>query len=459
MTKAPYQHWVSALKQSQRRPAYILIADLIASDIDSGFLQARDKLPTLRDLAAQLDLNYTTIARAYSEARGRGLIDSQPGAGTFVRGQAKTQAPQSGKNIEMTMNLPPEPQNTELMRRIRRGFQRMSHEPDLYPMFRYQDFGGLDQDKEAAISLLAPLIDKTDIDRMLVCPGIHSILVGLLTQIAKKGTIICVQNLVYPGLKAIAAQLDIKLYAMPSDNEGPLIRPLEQQCKKEHISAFYLNPTLQNPTTRTISRSRREAIASLALRYSIPIIEDDAYGLLPQSPISPMVNLAPEITYYINGLAKCFGAGFRTAFLQTPSKQLATRTAGAMRSLSVMASPITNSLVTQWIIDGTLTAMTAEIRQESQQRQALAHKYLADFKYESNNESFHLWLHLPKSINQTPSTVSEHMRSQGISAVGSAAFCADNNPPHAVRICLGGSDNVNQCEQTLIKLAHFLKSA
>ena len=77
-------HWQRRLEIGDR-PAYLLIAELIAEDVRTGRLVARERLPTLRELADQLGLNYTTVARAYAEARKRGLIDSRPGMGTYVR--------------------------------------------------------------------------------------------------------------------------------------------------------------------------------------------------------------------------------------------------------------------------------------------------------------------------------------------------------------------------------------
>ena len=71
-------HWRRRLRSSAQ-PAYLLLADLIADDVRSGRLVQSDQLPTLRELARQLELNYTTVARGYAEARKRGLIASTPG--------------------------------------------------------------------------------------------------------------------------------------------------------------------------------------------------------------------------------------------------------------------------------------------------------------------------------------------------------------------------------------------
>src|ERR1700722_16911929 len=73
-------HWIRKLTES-RKPAYLLIPELIEEDLASGRLRPRDRLPGLRDLADELQLNYTTVARAYAEARQRGLLDSRAGNG------------------------------------------------------------------------------------------------------------------------------------------------------------------------------------------------------------------------------------------------------------------------------------------------------------------------------------------------------------------------------------------
>ena len=85
---SPTHHWLKRLADI-RKPAYLLIPDLIAEDLATGRLRPRDRLPTLRDLAEELALNYTTVARGYAEARKRGLIDSRAGTGTFVRGRSR----------------------------------------------------------------------------------------------------------------------------------------------------------------------------------------------------------------------------------------------------------------------------------------------------------------------------------------------------------------------------------
>ena len=55
------------------RPFYLAIADALADDVRRGVVQAGEKLPTQRELAAAMGLDLTTITRAYAEA-GTSLI-------------------------------------------------------------------------------------------------------------------------------------------------------------------------------------------------------------------------------------------------------------------------------------------------------------------------------------------------------------------------------------------------
>ncbi|RLT92160.1 PLP-dependent aminotransferase family protein [Ketobacter sp.] len=452
-----YRHWQQALHAGEKKPAYVLIADLIEADIEKGFLQARDRLPPLRDLAALLSLNYTTVTRAYKEAANRGLIDSHPGSGSYVKGRTTSLPPRNGSNVEMTMNMPPELEDHALQQLVREDILQVTQTAQLNHLLRYQDFGGTNQDKEAGVWLLRELVQPLHTDRILVCPGIHSTLVALLSLLCgRKGTL-CVGHLVYPGLKAIAAQLGVALVATPCDQDGPLVKAIEALCKAEQISALYLNPTLQNPTTHTMGQRRREAIADLALRYNLPIIEDDAYGLVPATPVPAIANLAPELTYYINGLSKCFGAGCRSAYLVAPSPVQTQRIAGALRALSVMASPITTSLATRWIQNGTLDKVRQHQRQLSRRRQQLARQQLGHLHPIAHADGFHLWLPLPRHLSVNPSDVAVFLRNHGISAVSSAAFCTDNNPPDAIRMCLGGPVGFGELGQRLNLLQDVLQ--
>jgi GntR family transcriptional regulator len=65
-------------------PIYIQIMEQIRQMVASGELQPGDQLPTVRQLATDLRINWNTVARAYKLLDEAGLISSQQGRGTYV---------------------------------------------------------------------------------------------------------------------------------------------------------------------------------------------------------------------------------------------------------------------------------------------------------------------------------------------------------------------------------------
>jgi len=65
-------------------PIYIQIMDQIRQMVATGILKPGDQLPTVRQLAIDLQVNWNTVARAYRLLDEAGLISTQQGRGTFI---------------------------------------------------------------------------------------------------------------------------------------------------------------------------------------------------------------------------------------------------------------------------------------------------------------------------------------------------------------------------------------
>lgn len=68
------------------RPIYVQIMDALRQQITADVLQHGDKLPSVRELAAELSINPNTIQRAYRQLEMEGWIATVPGKGCFVCG-------------------------------------------------------------------------------------------------------------------------------------------------------------------------------------------------------------------------------------------------------------------------------------------------------------------------------------------------------------------------------------
>ena len=69
------------------RPIYAQIVDGFREQIAAGILQPGEKLPSVRDLAAELAINPNTIQRSYRQLELEGWIVSMQGKGCFVSGE------------------------------------------------------------------------------------------------------------------------------------------------------------------------------------------------------------------------------------------------------------------------------------------------------------------------------------------------------------------------------------
>lgn len=66
------------------QPIYLQIVEQIRTAVASGALQQGDQLPTVRQLATELRVNFNTVARAYRMLDESGLISTQQGRGTYI---------------------------------------------------------------------------------------------------------------------------------------------------------------------------------------------------------------------------------------------------------------------------------------------------------------------------------------------------------------------------------------
>ena len=152
-----------------------------------------------------------------------------------------------------------------------------------------------------------------------------------------------------------------------------------------------------------------------------------------------LASFAPELTYYVTGLSKSLGAGLRVAYLHAPTPRQTQRLAGALRATTVMASPFTVTLATQWIADGTALEMLNAIRNESSARQAIASRVLDAWPYDAHPDGFHLWLPVPARKRLECFGTRAAIANQGIAAVRRGAFRPTAIRLTRMRVCLGGS--------------------
>jgi DNA-binding transcriptional MocR family regulator len=442
--------------ENESGPKYLAIAKALLADVQSGRLKPGHRLPPQRQLAKELGVDLTTVTRAFNEARRMGLIEANTGRGSYVRGKAPEQdnaVPIGSPIIDLSMNMPPQPPAAKLRERVQEGIAGVLSSPHGLMHLHYQESVGAGPDRAAAARWLGTRLGSVSVDRVVVTGGAQTALYAVVRVLAGSGDAICVPDLTYPGLRAIAEQLKVRLVPVAMDREGIDPASLEEACGRERPKGIYCVPTIHNPTTATMSERRREAIAEVARRHGISIIEDDAYGALPRQAPAPIAVIAPDLTWHIATLSKCVTPALRTAYVVTSGMADTLRLAAEIRAMSLMMPPIMAALASRWILDGTLDDITAAIRQESAVRQTIASRALQGLEFQAHPEGHHLWLTLPERWRRADLNL--YARQSGLALVPSEAF-AVGAAPAAIRVSLGAAQNQAVVERGLGLLATVL---
>jgi aspartate/methionine/tyrosine aminotransferase len=276
------------------------------------------------------------------------------------------------------MNMPPLFDDPKLVRRMWRAVPEEEARDGLALLLRYQDPGGAKTDRAAGAAWLRDRLPGLTAERTLVAAGAQPSLVAVLGLLANHGDCICSEALAYPGLRSAAAHLGLTVIGLEMDDEGIVPAALAAACRDIGPKAVCCTPTLQNPTTATMSLRRRHEIIAVAQRYRLPIVEDDAYGRLPAAAEPPLAALAPDLTWHIAGLAKLASPALRIAYIAAPDERWSALAASNLRTITGMASPLTAAIATRWIRNGTAEAVLQAIRSETRARRGMAAEALGD---------------------------------------------------------------------------------
>jgi DNA-binding transcriptional MocR family regulator len=438
--------------QGHDGPLYKAIADRLAGDVAAGRLAPGDRLPTHRELAEQLDVTVGTVTRAYAEAERRGLIRGEVGRGTYV---AEAVAPAAatrdpGALIDLGLNLPLYAQDPDLAGALR----DLGRRADLAALLCYQPFTGSDRYRQSGAAWIARHGLDVSPEQVVITAGAQHAIVVALGALCCAGDRVLSEELTYPGLKTAATLLGLVVEPVAMDAEGLLPEDLDRVADESGARVLYCMPTLHNPTTRTMSAGRRRAVAEVARRRGLQVIEDDVHGLLDRDHAPPLASLAPERTLYIASTSKVVAGGLRVAYVAAPAP-LVERLAHAVAA-SLWALPaISLELAARWIEDGTAEAVSDRKREEAAARQDLARSILSEGRYREAAQSYFVWLELPPPW-RTESFV-RAARERGVLVSPAEAFVAgETAPPAAVRVSLSSPRSREDLERGLRTLAELL---
>lgn len=359
--------------------------------------------------------------------------------------------------IDFMRSIPPVP--PILSHHLAEALPRVGGKPQSGLLLRDAVPGGSADDRRVGALWLRPRF-RSDIppERIIVTNGTQSAILLLLEGLVGQNGLLLAECLSYGVIADLARRAHVRIAGLAIDDEGIVPEAFEDACRRDGPKALYCNPTDHNPTTSVASESRRLALAAIARRHGVPIIEDDPLGRLDRDAPPAIAALASDIAWHVGGLTKCLAHGLRVAYLVAPSAADLDRVVGPARRLSHwFAAPLMTALVADWIMSGAAEAICAAIREETGARRRIALGILEKADLRCGPSGMHGWLRLPEDIRADAfaARLAERgvlVRPAGLFAVG------EGQAPQAVRLSLSAPPDRQAVERGLERVAALLAS-
>ncbi|MGE5339402.1 MAG: PLP-dependent aminotransferase family protein [Gemmatimonadota bacterium] len=416
------------------------LAQAIARDIENGALKNGARMPPQRDLGARLGISVQTVTNAYQELERHGLIRCEVGRGSFV-------SRRKGEQVAVTIldrserllvdfsiaRIVHTPEHEDQWCRTCSELSACSDQPW---MRECRPIAGFEVHRAAGVAWLASLGLKTSPDRLLITNGASHAVFLALASLVRPGDVVLSESLVDHGVIGSAQVLGFTLKGLDIDEYGIQPDHFEDMCANERITALVCTPNFNNPTVALMPDSRRRAIARIADRHGVHVIEDDVYGPLLAHRPAPISSHLPELGLYCTSFTKSVMCGLRTGYLSVP-RRLALRVDSILRVNSWMGTPLLAEIATRWIGDGTANRLIEVQRGRLQRRQEMVRSALGPHVRAQHPNALSAWIGIPKQWH-IDSLVRE-LRRRNIAVTAPDPFLVPsiNARPAAFRLCVG----------------------
>lgn len=437
-------------------PKYVALAELLEEDIKSGKLKAGTKLPPQRELADFLDLNLSTISKAYKLCGQKGLVSASVGNGTYVSSDAAAETVllcgrENTHIIEMGAIVPSVTANLK----VKQYTENLMKKPDALQLFSYGAPGGTKRQCKAGVTWLGKSGFDTDMEHIIPAAGGQNAITAVFGALFETGDKIGTEPMTYPGVKPAAKLFGIHLLPVRTYDDEITEEGLRYALRNENIRGLYVIPDYQNPTAHIMSLGTRKMIARVAGEEDLLVIEDGINNLLEENPVPPVAAFAPEQVIYISSLSKTVSPGLRTAFIHVPDR-FHERVVTALYSMNIAISPLLATVSAALIEDGAADAIIADRKKEIRERNAVVDRILEGFVLPGELTAPLRYVRLPEYF--TGKSFEICARQAGVEVYGAERFCVGNRiPEKAVRISVTTPPSLEILTEGLKRLKALLK--
>ncbi|WP_159500158.1 PLP-dependent aminotransferase family protein [Microbacterium sp. 18062] len=296
------------------------IAAVIARLVTDGVLAPGDRLPTVREIAADLGVSPATVSSAWQALARAGVVVSRGRAGSFVRAPRRdwlTRRLQglAGPVDPAVLDLSSGTPDPALLPALGDAFARVSLRADAG---RYHDLPVL---PELAAVLEASWPARTE--TITVVDGALDGISRVLGQVVRFGDRVAVESPGFPYFFDLLDALGAEAVPLELDDEGVVPASLTRALA-QHPSAVILQPRAQNPTGASMTTRRAQQLAG-AVRAArdgdrVILVEDDHSGMIAMAPDVTLGRWLPDQVVHVRSFSKSHGPDLRIAALGGPRR-------------------------------------------------------------------------------------------------------------------------------------------
>ena len=240
------------------------------------------------------------------------------------------------------------------------------------------------------------------------------------------GPLLC-DELVYMGFKQVIESYRPRILRVSTDLEtGMDVDAVERYLAAGERPAYiYCITDGHNPMGCSLSTGKRERLVELARRYRVPIVEDDAYGMLYyERPEPPMRALDDQWVLYVGSFSKVLAPSFRLGWIVAP-EALVPILGCAKDGADLDMASYGQRVAAAYLGGGGFPDHLARVRAEYRVRRDLMLELLekempAGSRWSTPSNGALLWLELPERYD-TDALLDTAMQA-GVAYVPGAAF-------------------------------------
>jgi DNA-binding transcriptional MocR family regulator len=428
-------------KTKLTRPLYKSLIQQLEEDILSGKLQKNIRLPSQRELADYLDINFTTVGQAYKYGIERGLLYTNVGSGTYISQNALDSITISTEGVAgHVIDLGLVSSFEECNQLVLPFLTRVSQMPSMTGLLGYQEPSGTSFQRNIAAKWLKTQGIIASAENVAIVSGVQNGLALALTALFVPGSRIAIDRYTYANFIELAALLHIELVPIDYDDEGMLPELLLSECRKKEIHGIFVMTSCNNPIGFQISLNRRHELASIIKKENLWVIEDDIHSFLTtyhqKEILPPFQALLPEQTIYLAGMTKFLCSGLRVAYLVFPERTRQT-IQRSLFNINVKTSSFDAEVITQLLQSPAaqqILEKKAALTEEANQR----FDQLFDLPRPSNPLPYYRTIPVRKEY--THLRIEEDFLQQGVRVYHSDRFTTQKQTDPFIRLALSSNE-------------------